>query len=233
VDNDELNVSKPPLNLLLNPDYAMRQRPWDISLRQLLHLLSQILQRFKLRDLRLCGTAVLTSALIYRLKVETLFLFERLKEKRGVRRVGEIPPLIQLPFRYELAATSIDDLIKAFEVVLNEIIYGKKEKKTVQMPEVEPIIEIDTFEAFIKNALEAFKQELFNALLSKSRLSFNNFVKGKSLIERVRAFILLLFVASEGLIELEQVIEEDEKEVYEDILIMPKGMKVGIKEFRP
>ena len=79
---DSNQLSKSPLNLLVNPKTARKGKPWEIDIADLLDIfLKQIIAKNN-PDLRLCGTAALSSAVLYRFKVETLFYFEKLKVKR-------------------------------------------------------------------------------------------------------------------------------------------------------
>ena len=67
------SVSKSPLNILINPSNIKSKNSWEINLTYLLELLEKILKDSKFLDLRICGSAAVTSSLIYRLKVENLF----------------------------------------------------------------------------------------------------------------------------------------------------------------
>ena len=70
-------------------------------------IIAEALSEAKPLDLRVCGSAALSSALIYRLKVETLFLFEKLRAERRPVAIGEPPTILILPFRYEIPSTSV------------------------------------------------------------------------------------------------------------------------------
>lgn len=192
---------------MVNPGAVPISRPWEIDLTQLLDFLLHLLTKAGRLDLRVCGTAALSSAIIYRLKVETLFLFEKLRLERRASALGEPPQVILMPFRYELSSTSIEDLVAALERILEEVLRQQaaaRERPRRLLVEPEPIIEMDPFVTHIHEMLDSFKTELLKLLAKSERVSFREMVAGRPLLEEVRSFILLLFVAMEGLVRLEQ-----------------------------
>jgi hypothetical protein len=72
-------LARPPLNLLIDPNAAKRKSPWEIHISELLDMFLEAIMKSEFLDLRAAGTAALTSATIYRFKVESLFLFEKLR----------------------------------------------------------------------------------------------------------------------------------------------------------
>ena len=144
--SDSNKLSKAPLNLLVNPKTVRKGKPWEIDIADLLDLfLKQIITKNN-PDLRLCGTAAFSSAVLYRFKVETLFYFEKLKVKRPrVSRSGP-PSIIVLPFRYELYSTSIDDLINTLEKIIVDASKQDVQKQNISdLIDSDPQLELDTF----------------------------------------------------------------------------------------
>ncbi|MEM3437304.1 MAG: hypothetical protein QXP55_02055 [Nitrososphaerales archaeon] len=197
------SLLKLPLNVLINPEAIKKQKPWDLDLVNLLETFSSIIKSSENLNLRLCGSAIASSALIYRLKVETLFLFEKLKVKRETVKSME-PPLFDMPFRYELYSTSLEDLILALERIIKEISAEQKKGESKRIIEPEPLIEADDFSLHIKELLSFFKSNLFSILKEKGEILFSDYIHGMKLLEAIQSFILLLFVAAEGLVILEQ-----------------------------
>ncbi|MEM3382578.1 MAG: hypothetical protein QXL52_04390 [Nitrososphaerales archaeon] len=198
------SLLKLPLNVLINPEAIKKQKIWNLDLVNLLGAFSSIIKSSEIFNLRLCGSVIASSALIYRLKVETLFLFEKLKVKKEVVKPIE-PPLFDMPFRYELYSTSLEDLILALERIIKEISTEQKKGEHKFIIEPEPLIEADDFSLHIKELVSFFKSNLFNVLKEKGEILFSDYVRGMKLLEAIQSFILLLFVAAEGLIILEQV----------------------------
>ena len=216
--SDSNQLSKAPLNLLVNPKTARKGKPWEIDIADLLDIfLKQIITKNN-PDLRLCGTAAFSSAVLYRFKVETLFYFEKLKVKRPrVSRSGP-PSIIVLPFRYELYSTSIDDLITNLEKILEDVSrqdIEKKDKSSLLQPDSEP--DFDQYIIKFEENVEDFKKELIAKLTNSDRMLFTELIKEKNLLEQSRAFLLLLFAAIDGIVTLEQLESPDTLE--SDIVI--------------
>jgi segregation and condensation protein A len=216
--SDSNKLSKAPLNLLVNPKTVRKGKPWEIDIADLLDLfLKQIITKNN-PDLRLCGTAAFSSAVLYRFKVETLFYFEKLKVKRPrVSRSGP-PSIIVLPFRHELYSTSIDDLITNLEKILEDVSrqdIEKKDKSSLLQPDSEP--DFDQYIIKFEENVKDFKKELIAKLTNSDRMLFTELIKEKNLLEQSRAFLLLLFAAIDGIVTLEQLESPDTLE--SDIVI--------------
>jgi len=199
-------IAKGPLNILVNPDLIRKQKPWRIDIAYLLNLFLDFISKLESLDLRLCGSAALSSALIYRLKVEALFLSERMSEEKRPVDIGDIPFLLSMPIRYELHATSVEDLIAALQRLIEEIT-ARAEPERPKPISREPVVEIDQFINRLKESLEPFKASLLE-ILKSGPILFSALIKGKDVVEAARIFIFLLFLASEGVVFLEQL-EED------------------------
>ena len=70
-------------------------------------MLLNILERIQNKDLRICGVAALSSSLIHRIKVESIFKLQSISEKKikPLSHADEIPiqnlKALTIPFRYE------------------------------------------------------------------------------------------------------------------------------------
>ena len=146
------------------------------------------------------------SAIFYRLKVESLFLFERMRATGRLSHTDEVPSVIVLPFRYEISSTTLDELIGALQNILEEILERSthEKPKAPHLEQPENIMEFDNFVTNIRDRLEGFKEKLLDLLRGQGSILFSKFVADLPLIEKVRSFILLLFTANEGVIGLEQ-----------------------------
>jgi segregation and condensation protein A len=203
VHNERSELSKPPLNVLVNPESINRKKPWEVNLKHLLEIFLRILEQEDIPDLRLCGSAAFSSALIYRMKVESLFLFEKIQVKRRVFSRIEPPRIINLPYRYELSTTSLDDLVEVLENILEDMM-SKKEEKKPSVIESEPVLEVDTFSVQIQKSLKEFKRNIINILKYKKEIIFSEYVKGLDTISTLRSLLLFLFTANDGVVTLIQ-----------------------------
>ena len=178
-------------------------KPWEIDIADLLGLFIMAILKRKQTDLRLCGSVALSSALLYRFKVETIFYFERLRAERIERPRDEPPSIIVLPFRYELYSTSIDDLVASLETILNEALSQSRQKEKAKIePELE--VEIDQYIFKIEEMVRDFRAKLTRSLRDTGDTLFSKLIDGASALEKAKTFILLLFVATEGIVKLAQ-----------------------------
>jgi segregation and condensation protein A len=209
VDGDLL--AKPPLNLLIDPRVAKRKSPWEIHISELLDLFLQALTKSELIDLRVAGTAALTSATIYRFKVESLFLFERLQRERRFIDSTEPPQIVVMPFRYEVYSTTVDELFDALSRILEEIVSDEREESTISPSLLEdtPPPNPEDYLITILSNLDAFKAILRERIGTAGRIKLSDLIRGMSQIEAARTFILLLFTANGGEAVLDQEGEDD------------------------
>lgn len=206
-------LSRPPLNLLLNPDGNKINKPWEVDLERLLTTFLQLITQSQFLDLRLCGSAALSSALIYRLKVETLFLLDKIKEAR-MQRIdisGEVPLLLEMPFRQEVYSTSIEDLVSTLESILEDIIRGKRkqQERTNLLLEPEFTFEPDQFLNKIAEQVNEFRISVLSEIKKLHSFLFSEFSKEHDALEKAQFFIFFLFLAMEGTVLLEQTENED------------------------
>jgi segregation and condensation protein A len=209
VEGDSL--AKPPLNLLIDPRVASRKSPWEIHISELLDLFLEAIKKSDILDLRAAGTAALTSATIYRFKVESLFFFERLQRERRLIDATEPPQIVVMPFRYEIYSTTVDELFDALSRILEEIVTDRREESTVSaslLEDVPPPNPEDYLITILSN-LQAFKAILRERIGGLGRMKLSEMVRGMSQLEAARTFILLLFSASSGEVVLEQDGEDD------------------------
>lgn len=212
-DESKKKLSKPPLNLLLNPEGNRISKPWEVDLERLLTMFLDLITKSEFLDLRLCGSAALSSALIYRLKVETLFLLDKIKSAR-MQRIdisGEVPLLLEMPFRQEIYSTSIEDLVSTLESILEDIIRGKRKQQEKANFLLEPVytFEPDKFLNKIAELVNEFRVRVLAEIRNHHSFLFSQFSKGKDALEKAQYFIFFLFLAMEGTVQLEQTENED------------------------
>ena len=96
-------ISKVPINVLFNPEGIQKRDVWDIDLIQILSMLLKILEKTDKKDLRVAGMAALSSSLIYKLKVESIFALQKAAmEKKPLRQRTDVDiDIIEFPYRHE------------------------------------------------------------------------------------------------------------------------------------
>lgn len=204
-------LARPPLNILVDPNAAKRKSPWEIHISELLDMFLQAIAKSEFLDLRAAGTAALTSATIYRFKVESLFLFERLQRERRIMDAVEPPQIVVMPFRYEVYSTTVDELFDALGRILEEIVQGEREESTVSPSLLEegPPPNPEEYLITILSNLQAFARVLRERIGALGKMRFSELVAGMPLLEAARTFILLLFAATNGTVILEEEGETD------------------------
>ena len=216
---DSSLLARPPLNVLIDPSLAKRKSPWEINLSELLDLFLQTISRSELIDMRAAGTAALSSATIYRLKVETLFLFEKLRMQRRLVDASEPPLITIMPFRYELYSTNIDELFDELGRILQEIVADGEspgDQSPLSLAELTPP-NLDDYVISLTALLSEYKKILVERLRATGKVALSELFRGLSPIEAARIFILLLFAANDGKVVINQ--EEDD----EDALVVSVG----------
>jgi segregation and condensation protein A len=212
-------LSRPPLNVLIDPTLARRRSPWEINLSELLGLFLETISQRDIIDMRAAGTAALSSATIYRLKVETLFLFERLRSQRRPVDTSEPPQIIVMPFRYELYSTNIEELFDELGRILQEIVVegdGGADRNPLAVADL-PAPDLDDYVISIQSLLSEFRQILVERLRATGKALLSDLLRGLGPVPAARVFILLLFAANSG----EVVINQEEGD--EDALVVSVG----------
>ncbi len=212
-------LSKPPLNILIDPSLARRKSPWEINISELLDMFLKAVTSSGLIDMRAAGTAALSSATIYRLKVETLFFFERLRMQQRTTQLTEPPQFIVMPFRYEVYSTTLEELFEELSRILEQITNETAERAEGSILSVEEI-EPPRFENYfqtLQTLFIEFRKILHERLGAEGKVMLSELLSGLSPIDAARIFILLLFAANNG----EVVINQEEGE--EDALIVSVG----------
>lgn len=211
-------LGRPPLNVLIDPSLAKRKSPWEINLTELLDMFLKAISQTDLIDMRAAGTAALSSATIYRLKVETLFLFERLRMQRTFFDASGPPQIIVMPFRYEIYSTNIDELFDELGRILQEIVVEGEGSEVNPLSVTElPPPNIDDYVISLQTLLVEFRKILVERLKATGKALLSELVRGLSPIDAARVFILLLFAANSG----EVVINQEEED--SDALVVSVG----------
>jgi len=226
------------LNLLFNPSLIDKQDVWQIDVVKLLENLLKLLATTGNRDLRVCGVAILTSALIHRLKVESIFRLDKIanqrnennteKEKKDAEKVP-IPEIstLTLPFRKETSyPVSIDDLLLILENMITELTNPSIRKKTIDL---EPIVTIDFQDYLIKfeKVIEEYELKLFEKISVVKEMIFNDFVFDMNELDIARYFIAMLYLAMRNKIEISYInIKDIDDKEFKDL--MDFKMKNGI-----
>jgi segregation and condensation protein A len=212
---------KPPWQVLFDLARLSKVRPWDLNIAMLLSSFLKEMRQMGYIDFNASGTALLSSSIVLRLQSERIFEAEIEEKKKGFERIFDfVPPPLQLPFRFELTITGLEDILS----VLDEVLKAEKAGAVIKVRHVEPPPS-DLFAEYDKMVLQ-WEQQLENfydklvASLPKGEVLFSKLARGLPWKEIVKIFLMLIFMASKGLVELYQA------EEFSDIKIVLKPKPV-------
>jgi segregation and condensation protein A len=225
-------ISSPPLNLLFNPSLIIKKDIWQIDIVALLQMLVRLIDNSDRRDLRLCGVAALTSSMIHRLKVESIFRLEKIAmQKKGVDEVPLSMPIVELkpmeiPYRFEPTyPVNLEDLLGLLETILNRLTNPKQQKKDSNLNALDTF-DFDQYFIKIEQILQEREDIILAIVNADGTIVFSTFVSRMTPIEAARNFLAILYLAMKGEVELQQIVDADDKTSREDIIISRVGEKV-------
>lgn len=196
---------KQPFNILFDLLHLHRVKPWDVNLDQLLTGLMREMKARGFIDFSVSGTALLSSAVLLRMKSELVLKMEEPPKPQPVKPTDYVPPPLVFPIRYEATTTSLDEVLKGILEVLRA--ERSLPSSTSQLLTRTPSVFEQTMDDFlvkIEENLKLFYQKLLKESSLGQKLSFLRLVEGADLLEIVRMFIMLLFLAVDGKLRLEQ-----------------------------
>lgn len=198
---------RPPHMILFDLLHLHRLKPWDVNVTFLLNsFLGEMKERGYI-DFSLSGTALLSSSIIHRMKSELVLKMEEPPKLPVQRPDEEVPPPLPFPLRFEYTATSVEEMIRALEEVLKvEMSIKAKQRSPLAIPAIAE--QLDEFLSNIEEHLKEFYESLVRLCRASGTVSFLKLVKGKSLTDAVRKFIMLLFLARDGKVRLYQAEEK-------------------------
>jgi segregation and condensation protein A len=211
VENDTKRlIATPPLNLLFNPTFVNRKDIWNINVTSLLEMLLAIINRADTKDLRVCGLAALSSAMIHRIKVESIFELEKIamqhKSLEYIKKDDPIPELkpIEVPFRIESTyPVSLTDLLYVLENMISELANPKQKKKQVDL-EANPSFDFNQYLIRLEEILREYQDRIINSIRIEGSKSFRELVAGLQPIEIARMFVAMLYLGMSDMLDIEQ-----------------------------
>ena len=214
-------IAQPPLNLLFNPSLLIRKDVWNIDIAQLLDMFLRLLNATGNKDLRICGLAAVSSSMIYRLKVESIFVLEKIAmQKKGLndstndQQQLPIPQLnpIELPFRIEPTyPVSVEDLLHMLENMIMELA-NPRSKRRKQELELEPVetFNFDQYLIKFEKIIEDYENMIYDIVAADGMLMFKTLVNKMESVEIARCFIAMLYLAMKRKIMLDYPQEDSD-----------------------
>jgi segregation and condensation protein A len=195
---------RPPYLILFDLLRLHRIKPWDVDIVLLLNNFLAEMKNSGYIDFAASGTALLSSSIVHRMKSELVLKMEEPPKPPTPRPTDEVPPPLPFPLRFEYTSTSVAEILRTLqEVLTNEKTILAKKPFVLSPPSV--FEQLDEFLANMEENIEKFYADLIKLSIKEVPLSFREIVAGESLIQIVRVFIMLLFLANQRKVILNQV----------------------------
>lgn len=205
---------RPPWNILFEVSKLEKLTPWNVNIAYLLRSFLLEMEKIGKVDFRASGVALDSSALIYLMKSKLLLTLQeppaQPKESKDF-----VPPPLFLPLRYELTSTTIQHLLEVLDEVLKgeKLVHMDKVVSHPVLPEASDLMpQFDKFIAELELQMDKLYERLVEMVKGTGIIEFSTLIRGLTRIEAVRTFILLLFLAQDGLVSLWQ--NEETEEIY-------------------
>ncbi|OGD44948.1 hypothetical protein A3K79_06235 [Candidatus Bathyarchaeota archaeon RBG_13_46_16b] len=204
----------PPWNILFEFHKLEKLTPWNINIAYLLTSFLQQMEKSGQVDFRASGVALDSSALIYLMKSKLLLKLE--EPPPPPRNIQDfLPPPLFLPLRHELTSTTIKHLLEVLDDVLKGEMLVRLDKPIEEplLPTPSEILpQLDLYLMEIELQIEKLYATLLERVKGAGIVEFSTLIKGTFRLEAIRTFILLLFLAQEGKVDLWQ--NEESMEIY-------------------
>lgn len=210
-EETEPNISQAPLNILFNPAIVTKKDVWEIDLVRILELLIKLLNQTGKKDLRVAGMAALSSSLIHRMKVESIFALQKAAmETKQLRQRSDMNiELLQIPYRHESTyPVTLDELLELLENLIGSIA-NPRSRRGSQMS-FEPLETPDFKDYFIslENLIGKYQELIVSKIRPTGSGLLRNIVADLEPIDAIRCFFAILFLARDQKVELEQIDED-------------------------
>lgn len=194
---------RPPYMILFDLLRLHRIKPWDVNITYLLNAFLAEMKKQGFIDFSASGTALLSSSMIHRMKSELVLKMEEPPKPPIARPNEEVPPPLPFPIRFEYTSTSIEQVLSVLEEVLKrESVALAYRKSLLSPPEI--LEQMDEFLANIEKNIDVFYASLLRKAAGSPTLSFLQLTKESTLLDAVRAFIMLLFLVMQNRVSLSQ-----------------------------
>ena len=205
------SISQEPVSVLFNPNSVVKKDVWEIDLIQILNLLIRILEKTEKKDLRVAGMAALSSSLIYRMKVESIFALQRAAmEKKPIRQRTDVDiELIDIPYRHESTyPVSLDELLGLLQNLIGSI--ANPQSRRSKQLSIEPIEPPDFQEYFIslESIIGKYEDLIMRKIAGAGFGLLQDIIAELDTVDSIRCFFAILFLARDEKIDIEQVDED-------------------------
>jgi len=199
-NNTNKSISQPPLDILFNPSLISKKDVWEIDVVKLLEMLLKIINLSGKRDLRVCGIAALSSSLIHRLKVESIFRLEKIamsKKSLDIAEIKKIPMLksVEIPFRIESSyPVSLEDLLSVLENMIANLANPRRQRTQLNLDAI-PSFDFNEYIVKFEEIIKSYEEMIIDILSADGKVLFSNLTLTMNTIDTVRCFLAVLYLA--------------------------------------
>ena len=219
-DNGEpTDISQEPVNILFNPSVIQKKDVWQINLIEILKLLIKILEETGKKDLKVAGMAALSSSLIYRMKVESIFALQKaaMEKKPLINRRDVDIDILDIPYRHESTyPVSLDELLDLLENLIGSIANPRSRMNSQLDFEAEP----PDFKEYLlpfENLVKKYEDLIIRKIRGTGSGMLKEIVIDLDSLDSVRCFFAILFLARDQKVELEQIDDDIQVTLIDDI----------------
>jgi segregation and condensation protein A len=201
------SIAQEPINVLFDPKAVVKKDVWEIDLIQILNLLAKILEKTGRKDLKVAGMAALSSSLIYRMKVESIFALQKaaMEKKPSFQRTDVDIELIDIPYRHESTyPVSLDDLLGLLQNLIGTI--ANPQSRRNKKLDIEPIEAPDFQEFFIslESIIGKYEDLIMKKIAETGVGLLQDIIVELDQVDSIRCFFAALFLARDQKVDLEQ-----------------------------
>lgn len=209
-ENPSVGISQPPVNILFSPLDVSKKDVWSIDVVRILEILIKILGQADKKDLRVAGIAALSSAMIHRMKVESIFALQKAAmEKRPLTQREDVDiEVINMPYRHESTyPVTLDELLSVLENLIGTIANPRSSRRQLEFEPVEAP-NFDDYFISLEKIIGQYEELIMSKIKTVGYGSFKSIVSELELIDVIRCFFAILFLARDMKVDLEQT-EDD------------------------
>ena len=207
-DGEEISsISQDPVNILFNPSVISKKDVWEINLIEILKLLIKILEETGKKDLKVAGMAALSSSLIYRMKVESIFALQKaaMEKKPLINRRDVDIDILDIPYRHESTyPVSLDELLDLLENLIGSIANPRSRMNSQLDFEAEP----PDFKEYLlpfENLVKKYEDLIIRKIRGTGSGLLKQIVADLDSLDSIRCFFAVLFLARDQKVELAQI----------------------------
>ena len=207
------SISQEPVNILFNPSSIVKKDVWDIDLNQILDLLIKILEKSGKKDLKVAGMAALSSSLIYRMKVESIFALQKIAmDKKSARQRTDVDiELIDIPYRHESTyPVSLDDLLGLLQNLIGTIANPKSRRNNQFNIEPSDVPDFQDYFISLESIIGKYEDLVMKKISHTGFGLLQDIITDLDGVDSIRCFFAILFLARDQKVDIEQI-EEDIK----------------------